>query len=321
MESSERTDRMLHANVEAFEAALAAGRARLDRPEWPRAALLVLDGSEQDATGRAVIQALGPRVEKLTVTVGAIDDDEGVLGEHASALVESGIDCDAVVHGARESHERILAVLQSCGAGLCILPSPFHHDLGELAQTTLGTVVEVVLERAPCPTLITRGPIESGNVLRPHLILADPSPGSASATRHALGLLANGDALAGTLAVTFVYGGRPDPDVDEAFETGWAISADALGPLLSKGLSGFLHKLGEIRAKHESLDLEVRLVPRDGNVIDDRAARLHVLAIGEAAHGVSELVHEAVLSTLDPLLVIGTLAGKESTGGGADKSD
>lgn len=313
MESRDRTDRMLHANVEAFEAALAAGREKVVTPQWPKSCLAVLDGSNQDTTTLSLTASLATRhATNILITAGRFGadraaDEEAAIDQAISLLAGQGVAAEGVLSDLAESHDRILAVIDKRASEICLLPCPFSHDLDALARTTLGTVVEVCLARARVPVVIVRGPFEADTLLtRPHLVIRDADAVSAQATRLGLGLLTTGESPAGRLRISFVYAGEPGSDIDEAVAKGFRAAPGELIPLLSKGRSSFLHRLMLLRDASPGLHLETRLVQSDDQLIGQAAGggQLHILPMPREAHGVSELVHEFVLSTLDPVMVL-----------------
>ncbi len=327
MESNDRNDRLIHDNVERFAAALQAGRAKVGDPMWPQVWVAVLDGSNQDATTCAILTRLAEAHRaRVFVTAGVLAEDANrrediAIDAALLVLSKSGIRAEGVMSQRAESHERILQVLEDRKADLCLLPCPFAHDLGDLGESTLGTVVEVCLARSRTPVLIVRGPLsEDVNALdRPHLILERPDRAATHAIRLALGRLQASTAsepakadrteplvLAGTLGITFIYHGAEDSDVDDAMALGYRVAPADLIPLLSKGLSGYLHHLLGLREQHPGLSLEARLVHPDGELVDEAEERnrLHIVPMEPVERGVPELVQRFVLSTLDPVLVV-----------------
>lgn len=330
MESNDRNDALVRANMESFAAALDAGRARVDGPDEIRSLVAVLDGTDQDRTTLALVTELAHTRElDITLTCGVLRGDDAATAEEErilearDALARDGLTAHTVLAVQDESHERILTVLRDRSEAWLLLPSPFGHAFDELSHTTLSTTVEVCLTQGGTPTLLVRGPLGDAAgepIARPHLIVHEFDRASARAARTALGLLGTAERLAGQLTVTFVYGGAEDPDVDDAVAEGFGLMDSTLMPLLSRGLSALLHRLDLLRAQHDGLEVMTRLVHPGGELIDEDVERghLHVVPLRATASGVPESVHHFVLTTSDPVLVVPAEALEEAPDDASD---
>ena len=321
MESNDRNEELLHANIEAFAAALDAGHITLDGPEQLTSLLVVLDGSEQDVTSLALARELMLEREiPLTLTCGILKGGEEAEAQRIEAaratLEEDGLQAEAVLARNAENYDRILEVLRLCPTAWLILPCPFGHEFGELSHTTLGTTVEVCLIKALSPTLLVRGPLGDAArepVERPELVLRDDfDQAAARAAEVALGLLEHRGAIVGRLTVTFIQPpGQLDEDlceadIEEAIAAGYDLPVEQLMPLLGKGLSSLLHRLSVLREQHAGLELETRLVRQGGEIVDEdiERGRLHILPLHAEASAVPALIHEFVLTSTDAVLVV-----------------
>lgn len=312
MEAKDRNDELVHANVEAFAAALGAGRARIDGPEFPERVHAILDASDQDDATIALLAEIAcPRTALVCAALeGGSATEEELLRRRQAELVDAGVPCELLRPATSDNLERVRAA--EAGGAWTLIPCPFAHDFGELADTTLGTAVEVALTAARDPVLIVRGRLgaAAGEPLtRPHLVLRSFDHASARATRIALGLLARSAdaAIRGRLSLSFVHEGEVAGDAADAIEAGFEVDSELLLPLLGHGLSALLHRLEEMKDRPGvALELETRLVTPSGAWIDQAAefGRLHVLPMRALQHGVSDVVHDFVLSSPDPVLAV-----------------
>lgn len=122
-------DQSLLSSMHAFEAALAA-KVEIPRPRLERL-LVAPDGSDQDATARGLGDALAART-------GAVPVEKSEIGD-ARAILQAAVDA---------------------GAGLVVVPSPFHESYFATGGESLGSAVDVVLAEARMPVLAVRAPQE-----------------------------------------------------------------------------------------------------------------------------------------------------------------
>lgn len=312
MEPKDRNDELVHANVEAFANALGAGRARVDRPDFPSAIHAILDASDQDDATIALLAELGcPRTALVCAALpdGAAAEEE-ILRHRYAELEARGLDCTLIRPATNDNLERVHAA--EARDAWFLIPCPFAHDFDELAHKTLGTAVEVALTDAVDPVLIVRGMLGAAAaepLQRPHLVARSFDHASARAARIALGLLAGspGKAIRGTLSMSFVHEGEPAGDAADAIDAGFEIAPETLLPLLGHGLSALLHRLDEMRhAEGNDFDLELRLVTAAGAMIDEanEFGRLHIVPMRSSKTGVPDAIHDFVLSCEDPVLVV-----------------
>ncbi|MEM6365795.1 MAG: universal stress protein [Planctomycetota bacterium] len=127
-------------------------------PIKPSRVLLVLDGSSQDTTTVATIQFLR---ETFNVETLVLDGREPPTDGSQSTDIVSPI--LSMVSGSRplarepgESYEAILAALKIHSVDLMVLPCPFGRDFKKLGVDSVGTVIDVMLSRSPCPMLVIR---------------------------------------------------------------------------------------------------------------------------------------------------------------------
>ncbi len=308
-----REDKQIQKNMEAFEAALSSGIAARDAASFRlNGVLAAFDGSNQDEDVLGIAKTLASRVEiPLYLLPPEENKDLGKggldLGKTLETLTLEGIKVEGLLSESEEPFRRILEAIRARKPDLLVLPSPFGHDLGELGQTTLGTVVEVAISKSGCLTLLVRGSLSNPELFlsRPHLIIRDEVEADNKALAIAEILLRSFDRQ--ELVLTFLR--SKDAMNPEEWkirqEQGYDQDPEALLPLLEGGASSLLHRL--LNQKNP-LQIRVGLLPEDGfsPALDETGGRLHILPFS-FDHGVlPEFVHSFVLRTLDPVLVVGS---------------
>ncbi len=308
-----REDKQIQKNMEAFEAALSSGKAAREAASFRlNGVLAAFDGSNQDEDVLGIASALASRVkiplyllppgENRELGNGGLD-----LGNTLEELTREGIQVEGLISEKDEAFRRILDALQARKPDLLVLPSPFGHDLGELGQTTLGTVVEVAISKGGCLTLVVRGTLSNPELFlsRPHLIIRDEVEADNKALAIAEILLQSFDRQ--ELVLTFL---RPRDSMNpgewaDLEEQGYDQDPETLLPLLEGGASSLLHRL-----LHQEPPFHIRagLLPEDGfaPALDETGGRLHILPFTFDNGVLPEFVHSFVLRTLDPVLVVGS---------------
>lgn len=124
----------------------------------PSRVLLVLDGSNQDVTGRQAAQYLRERFNTETLV---LDAQTVEAGTETTATI--AVEAAAEISGARplqrsedEPYEKILAACQQHQFDLVILPCPFGRSFDDVGTDSAGTVIDVLLSRCPVPMLVIR---------------------------------------------------------------------------------------------------------------------------------------------------------------------
>jgi len=60
--------------------------------------------------------------------------------------------------------QQVVDVLRAAGAQLLVLPVPFHSDIGQLREESLGEIVDHLLQSADVPILAVRQPVSEENL-------------------------------------------------------------------------------------------------------------------------------------------------------------
>lgn len=126
-----------------FEAATHARHVDLRQPSV-ESVLVVLDGSNQDATA-------------------------GLLGQQIASRFSSRVE----VRPGLAAADQIRLAAQETGAKLIVLPVPFGEDIDLLKSQSLGSVADSLLQESPAPLLCVREPLSEDAVgaLLDHLLL------------------------------------------------------------------------------------------------------------------------------------------------------
>ncbi|GIW70775.1 MAG: hypothetical protein KatS3mg102_0317 [Planctomycetota bacterium] len=155
--------RELEESMRAFEAALAPPEVVLPEPVLRRV-VLALDGSNQDPLSEELAAAVAARTGASLHVVYAYPGEaaeparERYREERAAQLAARGL---AVSTGPRpagaEPFAQLLAALEE-GGELLVACAPYLEDFGALGHQSLGSAVEVLLQRSPVPLLLARDP-------------------------------------------------------------------------------------------------------------------------------------------------------------------
>ncbi|MCA9320916.1 MAG: hypothetical protein KDB53_09285 [Planctomycetes bacterium] len=130
-------DSDLSQSLGMFEAAVKPQALKLAATKT-ECTLTVFDGSNQDATTKALGEAVAERLGSCLVT----KTFEGTASRDA-----------------RETVDLILIEAQNTKAGLIVLDAPFGEDIGSLEMESLGSVIDLLIEEPGPPLLIARHPI------------------------------------------------------------------------------------------------------------------------------------------------------------------
>ena len=305
MENKE--DKQIQENIAAFEAALSSGKAAKEAATFRfTGALAAFDGSNQDGDVLGLSQSLASRLQIPLYLLPSPGEEAIDLERRLETLSQAGIQAEGLLSEEEEPFRRILEAIQARSPNLLVLPSPFGHDLGELGQTTLGTVVEVAISKGNCPTLVVRGSISQPELFlsRPHLIIRDEVQADHKALVIAEILLQAFDRQ--EMVLTFL---RPrnclsQEEWDQHENQGYDQDPQDLLPLLEGGPSSLMHRL---LTKKPSLHLRANLLPEDrfSPALEETGGRLHILPFTLDQGILPEFVHSFILRTLDPVLVVG----------------
>jgi nucleotide-binding universal stress UspA family protein len=137
-----------------FEKAHVGGAATI-MPIRPSRVLLAVDGSGQDIASIAAANDLRKRfnVETLVLDPREGQDDASDLATKAAADVSGA---RPLKQSGGDSYERILAAVRQHDVDLLVVPCPFGRSFENIGVDSVGTVIDVLLSRCPCPILVTR---------------------------------------------------------------------------------------------------------------------------------------------------------------------
>ncbi|MEL6105778.1 MAG: universal stress protein [Planctomycetota bacterium] len=151
-------DRGVDASMRMFEKSKVGDSPALV-PIKPSRVLLVLDGSPQDETGIDAVLFLR---ETFNVEALILDGREHSEGDSVAEITSPVVDR---VSGSRpitapqndgDSHDKILAALNTHSVDLVVLPCPFGREFESIGTDSAGTVIDVMLSRCPRPMLVVR---------------------------------------------------------------------------------------------------------------------------------------------------------------------
>ncbi len=308
-----REDKQIQKNMEAFEAALSSGKAAREAASFRlKGVLAAFDGSNQDKDVLGVAKTLASQLHiplfLLPSPHTGEPEPKGLdLEATLEALNREQIQAEGLLHEEKEAFRGILEAIHRKKPDLLVLPSPFGHDLGELGQTTLGTVVEVTISKGQCPALIVRGTLSDPTLYlsRPHLIIRDEVEADNKALAIAEILLRSFKRE--ELVLTFLKprGAMAQEEWETRKNQGYDQAPAELLPLLEGGPSSLLHRL---LSQDPPLHIRANLLPEDhfSPAMDETGGRLHILPFTFDQGVLPEFVHSFVLRTLDPVLLVGS---------------
>ena len=162
-------DRDVDASMRMFEKSK-VGPAAAITPIKPSRILVVLDGSEQDATSLAAASTMRQRFNVETLVLDArdsIDSDRGDNGATNDSIAHLREDLAIAgagqVTGGRpiaraegDSYDAILSAVKQHDVDLLIVPCPFGRSFEKIGTDSAGTVIDVLLSKCPKPMLVTR---------------------------------------------------------------------------------------------------------------------------------------------------------------------
>lgn len=161
MDDPKDIDRDVDDSMRLFERAHVGSTSPIT-PIRPSRVLLVLDGSEQDATSIASALHLQKIHNTETLILDAREHDETGStnptgkSEMATKVVAQISNSRAIERPGGEAFDAILASLKQHQFNVVILPCPFGRSFEAIGQDSAGTVMDVMLSRCPVPILITR---------------------------------------------------------------------------------------------------------------------------------------------------------------------
>ena len=161
MDEPKDIDRDVDDSMRLFERAHVGSTSPLT-PIRPSRILLVLDGSEQDATSIASAVHLQQTHNTETLILDAREGDASSANvapcksEMATGVVTQISNSRAIERPIGDAFDAILASLKQHQFNLVILPCPFGRSFENIGQDSAGTVMDVMLSRCPTPILITR---------------------------------------------------------------------------------------------------------------------------------------------------------------------
>lgn len=161
MDEPKDIDRDVDDSMRLFERAHVGSTAPIT-PIRPSRILLVLDGSEQDATSIASAVYLQKTHNTETLILDARERDEtgSDVSSRKSAMATQVVakinNSRAIERPVGEAFDAILASLKQHQFNLVILPCPFGRSFETVGEDSAGTVMDVMLSRCSVPILITR---------------------------------------------------------------------------------------------------------------------------------------------------------------------
>ncbi len=192
MSEIQSDDKDIRTNVERFEAAARASKVEFEIPRIDRI-LLVLDGSNQDATSEGLATVLA-RSAEAELRIFAADgsrrdpDRKDYLDRRAEALRENGIraEVEALEKSAEnlKAYEQILAAAERTSCDLMVLCAPYLEDFDSLGRESVGTTLDILMCRSAVPVLAAREPRDDpGRCLEKILLPITPflDPGARAA--------------------------------------------------------------------------------------------------------------------------------------------
>lgn len=178
-------------SMDVFKAAVTARHQ--DLPTISAAhLLLVLDGSNQDATAAARAAAIAKRLD-AGVTVLHLTTPASPRA--VDALSAAGITAAPARGEGHHPWERILTAATGHRCDLVLMPAPCLEDYTDLGTHSVGSVTDIVLARRATPVLIVRAPEERPAVGTIVIPLDAHQPGNTHAVAWALALADAGASL------------------------------------------------------------------------------------------------------------------------------
>jgi len=126
-------------------------------PRSPKHLLLALDGSEQDALGIALSRSLR---ERLQCAISVLDARETIGESNLARGIAEELGGEAIPEQEGDSYEQILNAAEICKCDMIVVPCPFGRNLEKVGPDSVGTVIDVLLNRSPVPLLVVRKPYE-----------------------------------------------------------------------------------------------------------------------------------------------------------------
>jgi len=168
MDDSPDLDRDVDQSMRMFERAHVGSTQPLT-PIRPARVLLVLDGSDQDATSVAAATHLRETVNTETLVLDARDasdvrDSTAAMArasELATGAAKQVSGARAISRPAGEAFEAILQSLATHEVNLVIVPCPFGRSFEKVGADSVGTVIDILLSRCSVPLLVVRNPAQS----------------------------------------------------------------------------------------------------------------------------------------------------------------
>ncbi|MFH5805764.1 hypothetical protein [Alienimonas sp. DA493] len=131
------------------------GDAAPVRPTTPRRALLVLDGSGQDACSAPLAAYLKARFGSELFVADARENDRT---DAKAVEVAAQLHAKALPRSEGESYEQILAAVERTGCDLAIVPCPFGREPESVGPHSAGLTTDMLLAQCPVPLLVVRWP-------------------------------------------------------------------------------------------------------------------------------------------------------------------
>ena len=181
-------DDAIRRSMDAFERAR-IGEVAATEPRFPKKVLLVVDGSSQDQMGQVVASGL---CRRFGCSLEVIDAREREKEDDLAGSMADLLGATAIRIRTGDSHEQILAAIPDSQPDLVIVPCPFGRDLERIGADSTGTVIDVLLARAPVPLLVIRNvyPLEEHIFQRVLIVLTGENEAAPAASRWATGLTA-----------------------------------------------------------------------------------------------------------------------------------
>ncbi len=147
-------DRDVDAAMRMFEKSKVGNSAPIIK-KTPERALVVFDGSDQDASGLAAAKFLRERHDCEVYLLDARETkfDQLDLATQASDEVHEG---RPLAQSEGESYDSILRAVSENKIDLLVVPCPFGRSFENVGADSVGTVIDVLLARCPAAMLVLR---------------------------------------------------------------------------------------------------------------------------------------------------------------------
>ncbi len=207
-----------------------------------------------------------------------------------------------------ESYEQILAAIQSSECDLVVVPSPFGRDLDKVGSASTGTVIDVLLARAPVPLLVIRQPYDPEDVPfeRVSMVLIGENEAAQSAACWTAGMVAP----QGHIELLLILEREVLENVQSmmrSLDPDAEITQETLGKAMERShvrLHRALQKTAQQLGVNYHGEVRPESDPRLSELSGGTQHPLLVLALERADHGSQGSVHDRIRKSSHPILVV-----------------